>query len=35
MVDDQFLAKKVFRQPDNRKNQEALQLGIKVKRGHK
>ena len=35
MVDDQSLAEKIFRQPDSRKNREALQLGTKVKRGHK
>jgi len=35
MVDDQSLAGKIFKQPDNRKNREALQLDTKVKRGHK
>jgi len=35
MIDDQSLAEKIFRQPDDRRNREALQLGTKVKRGHK
>ncbi len=35
MIDEQSLAEKIFRQPDNRKKREALQSGAKVKRGHK
>lgn len=35
MADDQSLAEKIFGQPANRKNREALKLGTKVKRGHK